>query len=731
MSPAALRSRAVATKHVKHAAVKSPRQPVAGKSVPNYICDQKPGLSFDHLTNSLKSTTIHEASLGSNNLGSFISASSSNNNSLSYNVGLWNKPGSWNSVSTWKPKFLEPGLVGLNNMGNTCYVNAGLQCLAHLRCMHEFAALPRPMQGRLAPYFHDLMKDLWRNPPNKDEIRPYSVVRAIEASNIFERGQQHDSSELILLLLDWMSEDTKSTSSSAVAGFSGIRESASSVWEEYRKMNQSFVTDTFGWLLKSELKCLECGEVSHKYDPSLQLPLNVPSPPPVLVTILLCQDFKFYSIQMEVTFQCTMAKVVAKAAAQMDISPDDAFGLGFNAEDHKTWLFSANFHVYFYCQKKKRNIIVYDCSRTLEGVPFATVVLESSLPVEGGLINILPMVVSVPCNRSLRSSVHQVVNDWMGPNLKPLEPIKLGGHTPELRDFYFLKPSPESAMRSMSWYPEPDVYGVAIVWELGTLSHFWTNEFPRPRPLVLDDAAKKAMAEFLERPEKEVATVASCLKQFVAEETLSVSEMWMCKNCKVHRAAKKTISLQSLPRVFIVQLKRFEFSEGVHQKINTFVDYSFDLDLSDFSEEKKEYSLVGVVKHKGKSLGNGHYIACCRLDNNEWYEFNDNMVRKIDRNQVVSDEAFVLFYEEKEPEKASNNESELEEQPTQEMAMDLGEDDDVENEEVRVILDYGDGQKDERGEADTKRAKKEDKKDEAADVDTVVGNAASIDIVSD
>ena len=43
----------------------------------------------------------------------------------------------------------------------------------------------------------------------------------------------------------------------------------------------------------------------------------------------------------------------------------------------------------------------------------------------------------------------------------------------------------------------------------------------------------------------------------------------------------------------------------------------------------------------------GHYTANVRVANNEWYNFNDQRITKINENQVVNPQAYCLFYRKK------------------------------------------------------------------------------------
>ena len=62
-------------------------------------------------------------------------------------------------------------------------------------------------------------------------------------------------------------------------------------------------------------------------------------------------------------------------------------------------------------------------------------------------------------------------------------------------------------------------------------------------------------------------------------------------------------------------------------------------------KHKLIYDLYGVVNHSG-SVGFGHYTASCKnFKTGQWFEFNDSIVSVIEESDIVSDYAYVLFYE--------------------------------------------------------------------------------------
>ncbi|ELP91998.1 hypothetical protein EIN_387120 [Entamoeba invadens IP1] len=70
--------------------------------------------------------------------------------------------------------------------------------------------------------------------------------------------------------------------------------------------------------------------------------------------------------------------------------------------------------------------------------------------------------------------------------------------------------------------------------------------------------------------------------------------------------------------------------------------FPFLLDLQKFGILGK-YTLTSVVNHRG-SLNGGHYYTYSKCGE-FWYIFNDDVVTKINENHVVSNYAFLLFYE--------------------------------------------------------------------------------------
>ena len=167
------------------------------------------------------------------------------------------------------------------------------------------------------------------------------------------------------------------------------------------------------------------------------------------------------------------------------------------------------------------------------------------------------------------------------------------------------------------------------------------------------------------------------IERFQSKDILDQENLWYCWNCQGHVRAEKTIQIQKCPNILIVQLNKLKFSNQEIPKI-TFPVWGLDLSrfsisqtsVQDYNVRAEElfedmsvlnsqafnedifqkdwndgtiYDLQAVVNHYGNQYF-GHYTAFAQRDN-QWFEFDDERVRRINPVDVVSDEAYLLFYQ--------------------------------------------------------------------------------------
>jgi len=138
-----------------------------------------------------------------------------------------------------------------------------------------------------------------------------------------------------------------------------------------------------------------------------------------------------------------------------------------------------------------------------------------------------------------------------------------------------------------------------------------------------------------------------CLNLFTTEEQLGPQDAWFCSNCNGLKQAFKKFDIWTVPPILVIHLKRFSYKSSFREKIETFVDFPFYLDLStrikSSNNTQNNYQLYAVSNHYGL-MGGGHYTAYCLHRDGKWYEYNDSIVKEISPEDVKTAAAYVLFY---------------------------------------------------------------------------------------
>lgn len=187
------------------------------------------------------------------------------------------------------------GLVGLRNIGNTCFMNSVTQCLSNTRCLLEYLVRDgyssdinntiSTMKGDLIRAFASLLSDMWNEGsdnsralntgPFKSQIQRFAPV--------FSGYQQHDAQEFLRKLLEGLHEDVNRVSAKPKPITEDIdddlddNQKAMESWKRYLRYDDSKIVDMFVGQLKSCLQCSVCGHCSVTFDPFWDLSLPIPS----------------------------------------------------------------------------------------------------------------------------------------------------------------------------------------------------------------------------------------------------------------------------------------------------------------------------------------------------------------------------------------------------------------------------------------------------------------------
>ncbi|CAF3507276.1 unnamed protein product [Rotaria sordida] len=154
-------------------------------------------------------------------------------------------------------------------------------------------------------------------------------------------------------------------------------------------------------------------------------------------------------------------------------------------------------------------------------------------------------------------------------------------------------------------------------------------------------------------PSTNQCTLEDCLRHLNEDEYLNDESRWFCPKCKCFCNGKRRLEIHKLPKILIIQLKRFQINNEMNLiKNNTLVLYPEDnLDLhqccSSSSVQQSFYTLYSVINHDG-SLNGGHYTTFCRdimVNQQQWFECDDETIKYLHSDKLyLNSKAYLLFY---------------------------------------------------------------------------------------
>jgi ubiquitin C-terminal hydrolase len=184
----------------------------------------------------------------------------------------------------------KKGQIGLANLGNTCYLNAVLQCLRHVPDLtvffHKHSAdwihAGDEKNASLCHAYKELITAMWSgNPPGY--LRPGGFLHkfrlALQGTRFDHMiiPQQHDGHEALMFILDQLHEGMKrpltinvlAPADSAVYG-------ALMAWKDQVAPHYSPIVDYFFGLMEVSVTCKGCGNVSCRYESFNMLNVDFP-----------------------------------------------------------------------------------------------------------------------------------------------------------------------------------------------------------------------------------------------------------------------------------------------------------------------------------------------------------------------------------------------------------------------------------------------------------------------
>lgn len=611
------------------------------------------------------------------------------------------------SSSSALPRTHVPAVAGIRNEGNTCFMNAVLQCLSNTDAFAEYLVSRTYRQdlaearagGRgfassssggggcvgggssstsalVTEQLAHVLSALWSCRTDGDFAARFKSCVEKHGSQ-YQGSEQHDAQEFLMWLLDKVHEEladdatasggsgattssrtkrgslkrSKSRSSSSSRG--GGSAAAVTPWQG------SPVAALFAGQLRLRLKCPSCCQQTNTFDPFVCLSLPIPAASQWLCHVhFVPRNSPPTKLAFHTDFGAAMEQVRLRISAECHIPPDqlllleetkEGFGSLFEGDEIASAV-SANSRLV-----------------ALELPPAST---DPTVPKDSQILILHRSRVgtSGPCLGATRAA-------WVSREVSVTELKKklLEG----------LPTSRQSALKDQDLMGRLDV----LVWDARRIlpddvDHPLFLEFvdclleasrdlaPAPllrvvlqwEPQVADrlclaeDSIVDDIGTTQQEPEPSVS-LSDCLAFYFTEEKLEPEEAWLCPQCDSRQQCLAQLGLWLCPEILVVHLKRFHQNGGRHSKLATRVEVPLrDLDLSDHLCQDAAvsggalYDLYAFCSHHGSGLQGGHYTACCKNPVDEqWYLFDDARVRRALDEDLVARDAYLLFYRRQPP----------------------------------------------------------------------------------
>ncbi|KAG8646943.1 hypothetical protein MANES_09G043300v8 [Manihot esculenta] len=593
------------------------------------------------------------------------------------------------------------GLTGLQNLGNTCFMNSAIQCLAHTPKIVDYFVgdyrkeinreNPLGMNGELALAFGDLLRKLWA--PGASPVAPRMFkLKLAKFAPQFSGYNQHDSQEFLAFLLDGLHEDLNHVKCKPYievkdADSRSDKEVADEYWQNHLARNDSIIVDLFQGQYRSTLVCPICKKKSVTFDPFMYLSLPLPSTTMRTMTLtMLSSDGTTLPCPITVSVpNCGRLKDLIEALSTACSLRNDESLLVVEIYKNKIFRFLEEPSDSLALIRDDDKLVAYRLPKVTEASPlvvFMHELLDKPSELEKSVPNWklfgIPLVA--------RLSDHSNGSDFRNQYLKLLSPFLMPDDTlndddsgvtanedSAMEDVPSINVSDGNADSDSETDNGPlfsndfqfcikDYHGRVTEIEMNKpllapsynnrleVHVLWSEKMvEKYDTCILSSLPEVFKPQLCTRRPQESVSLYKCLEAFLKEEPLGPDDMWYCPSCKRPRQASKKLDLWRLPEILVVHLKRFSYSRIIKNKLETYVDFPVeDFDLSTYMSHKdshlcNRYTLYAISNHYG-GMGGGHYTAFVDHGHCRWYEFDDENVSPVSEDRIKTSAAYVLFY---------------------------------------------------------------------------------------
>ena len=558
------------------------------------------------------------------------------------------------TTSTSPTSSLNSSLKGLQNLGNTCFMNSAIQCLVHSEDIRRFFISgdyikkinkqnPLGTKGKLAIAYGELLSSMCS--ASEKSVAPWGLKKTITVvASQFQGYQQHDSHEFLSYLINGLHEDlneiTKKPYYETDIKFSNDKEVAEESWRRHVSRNKSFIAEMMYGQYKSTLNCPKCLKYSYAFDPFNCLSLPIPHLQKKNIEVSyvpydLHNDGLLISCVIDSQSLVMDLKKQVSEAISSDFSEFVVFEVRpalCQASDTSSVSLQrpGNYYMYQVPRRSDKYLflcIVLDnyarepCPRILE--------FDSGAEVPDILDSIYEKFKELFAGTEVNLSKNNVeeVYKVMTYSTRAIECFNCGESNCRKCE---ILPNNTKLCRYLAKADPP------------MLKISFTQGIKRKADLTRLNGFKKVKSTGNSGKGKQIS-LEDCFRTFSVPEVLDTHNLWYCPHCKDHVQASKQLEIYRVPKILIIHLKRFRTIGFHREKLNAPIRFPKDnLDIREFviGENPELYELYAVSNHFGL-LSGGHYTATVQ-NGGKWYDCDDSHITET--KDVSETSAYVLFY---------------------------------------------------------------------------------------